>query len=185
MTTEIATATVVDYKKYYDVETYLLNEVGPLFCQTGELDPESLYLILDWKARRAKTKAIKRLRAKAGTFAEAVRQIATALHGATGRRQRLESLMRDWGFALPTATAILTILYPEEFTVFDTNVCDEVGVAYSPWKSRVFSDALWAHYEAYQRAVVEQTPGETALRDSDRWLFGRHAYKRLKEFCAD
>jgi hypothetical protein len=32
MTTEIATATatIVDYKKFYDVETYLLNEVGPL-----------------------------------------------------------------------------------------------------------------------------------------------------------
>jgi hypothetical protein len=38
MTTEIATATVIDYKKYYDVEAYLLNEVGPLFRQTGTLD---------------------------------------------------------------------------------------------------------------------------------------------------
>lgn len=185
MTTEIATATIVDYKKFYDVETYLLTEVGPLFRQTGALDPKDFYLILVWKANRAKNYAKKRLKAKAGTFAEAVRQIADGLRNATSRKQRIETLMQRWGFRFATATAILTILCPDEFTVFDTNVCDEIGFDYRPWADRGFSDALWQYYESYQQAVIAQTPGETALRDRDRFLFGRYVHKQLERACAD
>jgi hypothetical protein len=140
---------------------------------------------LVWKANRAKNYGKKRLVAKAGTFAEAVRQIAAALHKATSRKQRLEILMRRWGFRFATATAILTILYPDDFTVFDRNVCDEVGFGYRPWADRRFSDALSRYYESYQQAVVAQTPGETALRDSDRFLFGRYVHKELERACAD
>lgn len=183
--TTTAVPTIVDYKKYYDIETYLLNEVGPVFRQNGTLDHKDFYLILVWKANRAKSYAKKRLAAKAGTFPEAVRQIADALNKATSRKQSLEILMRKWGFRLATATAILTILYPDEFTVFDKNVCDEVAFAYRPWADRGFSDALWRYYESYQQAVVAQTPSEAALRDSDRYLFGRYVYKELERACAD
>jgi len=100
--TTTAVPTIVDYKKYYDIETYLLSEVGPIFRYSGTLDHKDFYLILVWKANHAKSYAKKRLAAKAGTFAEAVRQIADALHKATNRKQSLEILMRKWGFRLAT-----------------------------------------------------------------------------------
>jgi hypothetical protein len=79
----------------------------------------------------------------------------------------------------------LTVLYPEEFTVFDVNVCGEVGFAYKPWNDRGFSASLWQYYESYQQAVINQTPSETVLRDKDRFLFGRYVYKELERACAD
>jgi hypothetical protein len=43
------------------------------------------------------------------------------------RADKLRYLLADWGFRLPMATAILTVLYPEEFTVYDTRVCALLG----------------------------------------------------------
>lgn len=36
-------------------------------------------------------------------------------------------LVKKWEFFLPTAAAILTILYPDEFAIFDWRVCDELN----------------------------------------------------------
>jgi hypothetical protein len=38
-------------------------------------------------------------------------------------------LMRDWGLRLPMASAILTVLFPEEFTVYDQRVCGSLSVS--------------------------------------------------------
>lgn len=46
----------IDYLKYYDVEKYLLEEVGKRFRETGELEPADFYTILIWKAERAKNR---------------------------------------------------------------------------------------------------------------------------------
>ena len=35
-------------------------------------------------------------------------------------------LIEDWAFRLPMASAILTVLYPDSFTVYDIRVCSEL-----------------------------------------------------------
>ena len=35
--------------------------------------------------------------------------------------------MTKWAFRLPTASAILTVLYPDVFTVYDRRVCKVLG----------------------------------------------------------
>jgi hypothetical protein len=60
---------------------------------------------LIWKAERAKNHHKKRLTKIAGSFENAVHQIASELHKSTSHKHRLEVLIDKWGFALPTASA--------------------------------------------------------------------------------
>lgn len=175
----------MDYKKFYDDERFLLDEVGPNFRRTGELDAIAFYMLLNWKAPRAKNYAKKRLKAKAGSFKAGVRKLADDLHKAATNKRRLKILMEYWEFSLPTATAILAILFPADNTVFDWRVCDQVGVDYKPWNQRAFSDALWQHYETFKQAVIDQVPSETVLREKDRFLIGRSIYEELEKVCAE
>jgi hypothetical protein len=71
----IESASFVDYRRYYWREQFLFDEVGPRFRETGQLDAADFYLILIWKAERAKgrhKKRLAKLEKKAATFAAAV-----------------------------------------------------------------------------------------------------------------
>jgi len=165
----------VDYLKFYDDEQYLLG-VGEAFRQSGHLEAVDFYMMLVWKANRAKNYHRKRLeRLSEASFKDAVAQIASTLHSQSDPHDRLEHLMAHWGFALPTATAILTLLYPHEFTVYDILVCQELEWKYKPYLS--FSPKLWSYYQAYKQRVIDVTPADLSLRDKDRFLIGR-AYRK-------
>jgi hypothetical protein len=161
-----------DYLKFYDLETYLLGEVGTHFRKTGLIEPVDFFMIFIWKSNRAKTKVRDRLKSRAGAFDKAVAQIAVSLADAKGNKERLRILMQDWGLKLPMASAILTVLYEDEFTVYDVRVCKQLVLEYRP--DREFSDELWADYGTYQAAVIKGTPPNVkSLRDRDRFLWGR------------
>jgi hypothetical protein len=84
-----------------------------------------------------------------------------------------------WEFALPTATAILAILYPDEFTVYDVVVCEEIDDQYRP--QLYGPDSAWNEYEEYHKKVAKTEPAELSLRDKDRFLTGRSYYKWLEK----
>jgi hypothetical protein len=173
----------IDYLKFYDDEWYLLNEVGPSFRRTGELDVVDFYMMLVWKSNRAKNYHVKRLKKIAdGTLENAVSQIAKGLWTYTDRKQRLRLLMDKWWFSLPTASAILTLLFPDEFTVYDYRVRMEVGLK-SDLSQRVFSDAMWAEYEDYQSRVENVAPSHLNLREKDRYLTARSIRKEAEADC--
>jgi hypothetical protein len=170
-----------DWRKYYDIEKYLLDDVGEPFRKSGKLEPADFYTILIWKPERAKNRHRERLKELAGgSFEYAVHEIASELHQSPDRRRRLEILMAKWLFLLPTASAISTILYPDDFTVYDWRVCGELRCDYKPWSSRGFSDALWSYYESFKQAVIDQTPDYLSLRDKDRFLIGRSTRKSIE-----
>src|ERR1035441_7443894 len=101
---------MTDHRRFYNLECYLLEEVGPRFRSSGVVDPVDFFMIFIWKANRAKTKLRDKLKSQANdNFSDAVAQIARALTGAKDRKKRLKILMRDWELRLPMASAILTI----------------------------------------------------------------------------
>lgn len=166
-----------NYLDYYDNETYLLR-VGDGFRRTGKIEPADFYMILVWKANRAKNYHRDRLKDIAGSnFATAVSTMAFDLFCATEKKQRLEVLLEKWKFALPTASAILTILYPDDFTVYDYRVCREIGRAYRNWLG-------WIEYEQFEESVIDAAPKELKLRDKDRFLIGRSIRKDIERDCA-
>ena len=81
-----------------------------------------------------------------------------------------------WGFLLPTASAILTVLYPDTFTVYDTRVCQVLG-DFGRLINMTWSVELWREYQRFVAAVREgavraAAPLGCSLRYCDRWLWG-------------
>jgi hypothetical protein len=166
----------IDYLKIYDLEGYLFEEVGPRFEKTGKISPADFYMIVIWKANRAKRRIREKLAKLRGSFDSAVTDIAAALTAAPSARERLELLMKEWGFRLPMATAILTVLYPSDFTVYDIRVSQQLKKfgELGDWQ---FSDRLWQRYQEYLSAVNSAAPKELSLRNKDRYLWGRSFYE--------
>ena len=81
------------------------------------------------------------------------------------------------------ATTILTVLYPDYFTVYDTLVCNQLG-RFSSVRSRSLA-TIWEGYEEFRQAVREEAlrrgaPESLGLRDIDRWLWTRDVVDQLK-----
>ena len=98
---------MLDPIHFYSPETTLFPDLAARFDRTRQLTDEELYLILDWKAARARTRHLRRL-TKGRTFSQAADDLARTVHGASDNEDRLKLLLGEpWSFALPTATAIL------------------------------------------------------------------------------
>lgn len=172
---------MTNYLKYYDLERYLFEEVGPSFRSSGTLDPVDFYTILIWKANRAKTRHRDRLSKHAAGFEGAVQEIASELHGCPDRKGKLSFLIGDkWKFRLPTASAILTVLYPDDFTVYDVRVCNALG-DHSGLDQKSDFDEMWAGYERFIGQVRDTTPAGLSLRNKDRYLWGKSFYADVQK----
>src|SRR5262245_38348898 len=174
-----ATEYSIDFRAYYDLESYLFGTVSQRFADTKTLSAFDFFCIVIWKANRAKSRIARRLLTHKNypDFDTAVRallaQIATVPHP----KDKLYVLFEIWGFELPTASAILTVLYPEEFSVYDYRVCYSLGDFHKLTnKSRY--ESVWDGYVSYLAAVKRRTPDGLTLRDKDRWLWG-------ESFCRD
>lgn len=169
----------MDFRQYYDLESYLFNTVGPRFTRQGHLSAADFFCIVIWKANRAKGKIARRLLAQGyDDLDAAVHALTGGLGQQTNAKDRLRYLMEDWKLRLPMASAILTVFYPNDFTVYDARVCDVLGEFHN-LVNLVNFDNLWRGYQAYKRAVEESAPKGLTLRDKDRYLWGKSFYKQL------
>jgi hypothetical protein len=117
-------------------------------------------------------------------FKAAVNEIAAALHAATGPEQQLELLLVDWGFQLPTASAILTVLLPDQFTIYDIRLCDSLHTFHRLGGLK-WSHEVWEEYQRFIVAVRHSAPRGLSLRDCDRWLWGRNKRDALLKELAE
>src|SRR5262249_17322671 len=78
------------------------------------------------------------------------------------------------------ATAILTVMYPESFTVYDIRVCDELR-KHHKLKYKRWSDAFWDGYHTYLNDVKDREPAVSALRDKDRTLWAKSFERQLSK----
>lgn len=166
-----------DYLRYYHCETYLFENVRQHFFRDGELDAFDLFSIIIWKANRSKSKLARRLIRKAGSLESAAELFTRELFAARTAEARLLVAMKDWGFRLPMASAILSVLWPDEFTIYDIRVCNELGDFHRV--NNVIPERAWPGYERYRQAVERAVPSQRLLRDKDRVLWGRSAADQL------
>ena len=164
---------------YYDLERYLFDAVGPRLRETGELTTFDFFSIIVWKANRAKSRVARLLLKRAASLDDAARSLAQALAAAPDDRERMRVLLEGWGFRLPMACAILTVLWPEQFSVYDVRVCEQLARCQS-LADRTKFETLWTGYREYIDALVEATPPGLSLRDRDRWLWAKSAAEQLE-----
>ncbi|CAN5483849.1 hypothetical protein BH20ACI3_BH20ACI3_39710 [soil metagenome] len=93
--------------------------------------------------------------------------------------------MKEWKFALPMASAILSVCWPDEFTVYDYRVCDALELKgrgkYHYLKGLVFSERVWNGYLKFKMKVTQATPKKLTVRERDRYLWGESAAVQLVE----
>lgn len=82
------------------------------------------------------------------------------------------------------ASAILTVLWPDEFTVYDSRVCGQLRDLGAPDFSNLAHTTVdgkrWAGYQEFVLAVKANAPAELSLRDKDRWLWARSAAEQVQ-----
>lgn len=174
------------YSQYYDLESYLLQVVRIRFHQEGSLSAHDFFCIVIWKSNRAKSIIAKRLISQFGDLQEAVRTISQTLANQNSSHfQRFEYLI-GLGFRLPMVSAILTVLYPNEFTVFDFRVCSFPKLHQFAKLDQVRSVKLmWEGYQNYIGMVVANTPSWMSLRIKDHYLWGRSFFEQLDNDVKD
>ena len=96
----------------------------------------------------------------------------------------MKILIMEWGFLLPMASAILTVLYPMSFTIYDFRVCEELK-DFDKLPNKTNFDSLWNGYEKFIEAVHKVGPSEYSLRDKDRWLWGKSFSQQLEKDIAE
>ena len=168
----------MDYRQYYNLESYLFDTVQLRFAQEGQLSAADFFCIVIWKANRAKSKIAERLLKKYGNPETAVQSLTSGISQQQNAEDRLRYLMKEGGFHLPMASAILSILYPNDFTIYDVRVCGILGEFHNLGNRANFKN-LWHEYQAFKRAVEEAAPSELNLRDKDRYLWGKSFYEQL------
>jgi hypothetical protein len=180
---------VTDYRDYYlsNLEGYLLKQVCPRFQQFGFLSASEFFCIVIWKANRAKSKIARKLLRESGcnSLDEAVRKLTEDIARAGTAEARMRVLVENWKFWLPMASAILTILYPEEFTVYDVRVAgvidEENQTKLAQLGSRKTFAPLWSGYNDYLKWVKNSAPSAFSLRDKDHHLWGKSFFLQLQK----
>ncbi len=178
----------MDYKKYYYLEEYLFNKVNSAFHERGFLTAEEFFCIIIWKANRSKSKIAKRIKEKSRDLGlppdlglqAIVKNLTEGLHKKNTQKERFAYLFKKWGFRLPMASTILTILFPEDFTVYDIRVCDSLK-KYHKLNNKTNVDNTWNEYKKFVESVKNEVPNEKTLGDKDRWLWGKSFIEALEK----
>jgi hypothetical protein len=169
----------VDFRRYYDLEGYLFDQVHPAFVEQGYLLAFDLFCIVIWKANRAKSRVASRLLDHGHqTLDQAVKVLTAGLAERRPAKERLRYLVKEWRISLPMASAILAVLYPDEFTVYDRRVCGLLG-DFRDMEHLTDFDHLWSRYEQFRRSVEATGRTEWTLREKDRNLWGQSFYEQL------
>ena len=78
------------------------------------------------------------------------------------------------------ASAILAVLYPERFTVYDERVCGSLK-KFKNLKNLVNFERQWSGYQDFKREVEQAVKRKSTLRDKDRYLWGKSLHDQLKK----
>jgi hypothetical protein len=101
------------------LEPRLLDEVGPSVQARGFYEPAELTEVARWKTQRSKSRI-------ASNPPEDVRDITRLALSAPDRVQHRVLTLLD-GIRVPTATALLTVVFPERHTILDVRSTEALG----------------------------------------------------------
>lgn len=163
------------YLKYYDLENYIFTTVHEKFQKNGSINAEDFFCIVIWKANRAKSNIAKLLLKRFNSLEIAAKTITGFLSNENISDYDRFKYMLDEGFSLPMLSAVLTVLFPDRFTIYDYRVCSHPEfkefekLAYK----MVNTEKYWELYQDYKKAVIRNTPSWMNLRQKDQYLWGK------------
>lgn len=153
----------------YGIEGYLFGTVSSDFAESGTLSPYDFFAIIIWKANRTKRKIIRGLTRVDRTVDALMREVSTAATLA----EKVSTLLQVPGIGLAMASAILTVCYPDQFTVLDYRAWDTLRsneVPELPFRYPI-TTTEYLQYCAACRDLAQQL--DLSLREMDRVLWAK------------
>jgi len=154
------------YITLYNEERILFESIGPKIRERGYIQFEEFFKICMWKSRRPKQKYLKNK--------TIIETITKKCFIEKNESKKISLLCELEGVAIPTASAILTIVYPEKYAVIDVRCLDMlIDLGFKMKKS--ISSVNWLNYLKIMRSLAEEnlvTP-----RQLDMALFAMHKEK--------
>lgn len=151
------------YLALYNVEDYLFKVVGPKIRARGFILFDEFYQIGMWKSARQKQNYLKNK--------DTVEDISKRAFLEKDELLKLEIFRELKGVGIPTASAILTIVFPEQYAVIDIRCIQmlrEKGISIK----ETISNKRWLEYLKIMRDIAAEhhlTP-----RQVDQVLFSMH-----------
>ena len=156
----------IDFKKYvmlYSLEDYLFSVVGPQIKKRGYINFDDFYKIAMWKSARQKPNYLQNK-----NNIESISKDAFLIKGELEKMDKLCSLK---GVGIPTASAILTIVYPENYAVIDVR-CIEMLQELGYSIKKTITPNNWLIYLDIVRKIAKEN--NITSRDVDKALFAMH-----------
>ena len=153
----------------YDLEVYLFDVVSRQFAETGTLSAYDFFAIVAWKSNRSKTKIRNGIEAAGRSVAGLTQEV----NESPSPVAKLESLLQVRGIGLPIASAILSVCYPQDYTVLDYRAWDTA--------QKMDLNGLPSHYPRNPGGYLQYCKACSrfarragiSLRDLDRALWAR------------
>jgi len=169
------------YQRFYSVEleTKYFGEIRKRFLENNVLSAFDFFCIVIWKSNRSKTKVAEGLMKKTGLpLEDVVKEITRKVFEAKTDKDKVRALLVA-GIGIPIASAILSVLYPDNFTVYDYRASD-----YNALKE--FRGVVGKDDKAIQKyldyvSAVRALSSNMTLREIDRCLWGKSFYEQLKK----
>jgi len=173
---------MIDYSKYSDLESYLFNEVASNFQNRGYLTTEEFFCIIIWKANRAKSKIARKFN-DYKDINKGIINLTSTIYNKDSNKEKMRVLIEK-GYYLPMASAILSVLYPNDFYIYDFRVCDILKEEYKTdkyhrVKNWIF-ERLWNGYEEYLQKTLDVSRKDN-YRSADKYLWGKSFSQQLEK----
>jgi hypothetical protein len=160
--------------------------VSKRFHKEHSLGAFDFFSIVIWKANRAKSQIAHKLLNRVpriSNLESVCRRLTRDLYKSPNPESRLLLLMKEWNFALPMASAILSVCWPDDFTVYDYRVCDALerkGLGkFHHLNNLVRFGRIWEGYSDFKKKVSQATPKGLSVREQDRYLWGESSASQL------
>src|SRR3989338_10895420 len=160
--------------KYYFLENYLFNDVHKNFQKREHLTPEEFFAIVIWKSNRAKTNVRRGIIKSKRT----VRAITSEIFRAKTPKQKLDVFLSPKipSIGIPIASAILTVCYPNDFTVADYRACASL----KDFGGEIIGNPtakISVYFEYLEKCKELARKYKLSLRNFDRILWAKDFYE--------
>ena len=158
------------YLEFYNLEDFLFNKIGKRVKEKGYLDFDEFFAIAMWKSVRQKNNYLKNK--------ETIKSISKLAFVEKDESKKMELLCSLPGVGVPTASAILTVVFPSKYAIIDIR-CVEMLNRIGFKLPSVISVKSWIKYLEIMRELANQynlTP-----REMDKVFFAMHKETLNKE----
>ncbi len=164
------------YIELYDTEKYLFDVISPKVKKSGYLSFNDFYQICMWKSARPKKRYLNNK--------ESIESVTKRALLETDEGRRIKILCELDGVGIATASAILTIIYPEKYAVIDVRDLEELNKIIKNKIGKTISINTWINYLAEMRKLAIEnnaTPREIdkALVAMNRESLEKQNYKNV------